>query len=131
LGPSIGSTRIFISLMSKGEWNCTKQAMNYHDFETCGLKRVLDMLSGKWKPLIMLNLFQNDQIRFIELWRNMPRVSKKVLLEQLRQMEVNGLIERLEINGFPPEVYYRLSERGRALGPNLQSLDEWGRLHAT
>jgi DNA-binding HxlR family transcriptional regulator len=105
--------------------------MNYHDFETCGLKRVLDMLSGKWKPLIMLNLFQNDQIRFIELWRNMPRVSKKVLLEQLRQMEVNGLIERLEINGFPPEVYYRLSERGRALGPNLQSLDEWGRLHAT
>jgi DNA-binding HxlR family transcriptional regulator len=46
-------------------------------------------------------------------------------------MEVNGLIERLEINGFPPEVYYRLSERGRALGPNLQSLDDWGRLHAT
>lgn len=99
--------------------------MKYKDFENCGLKRALDMLSGKWKPLVMLHLFENSQVRFTELWRTMPRVSKKVLLEQLRQMEADGLVERIEMNGFPPEVHYRLSSRAQALGPLLAGLDQW------
>ena len=100
--------------------------MNYTEFEQCGLKRSLDLLSGKWKPLILHHLFHEKEIRFIELWRKMPKVSKKVLLEQLHQMQEHHIIERIEKNGFPPQVYYRLHRDTKELGPALQILDRWG-----
>ncbi|MCM4157819.1 helix-turn-helix domain-containing protein [Gramella sp. AN32] len=100
--------------------------MTYKDFENCGLKKSLDLLSGKWKPLILHHLFLEDKIRFIELWRMMPRVSKKVLLEQLKNMEEDQLIRRIEIKSFPTQVYYSLHENTRALGPALQIMERWG-----
>jgi DNA-binding HxlR family transcriptional regulator len=100
--------------------------MNYKDFENCGLKRALNMVSGKWKPMILHFLFHYGEYRFNDLWRSMPKVSKKVLSEHLRQMEKQGLIMRREVNGFPSEVYYDLSKKGRELGPILAALDKFG-----
>ncbi|WP_162415612.1 winged helix-turn-helix transcriptional regulator [Cyclobacterium roseum] len=100
--------------------------MDYKDFENCGLKKALNMVSGKWKPMILHFLFHYGEYRFNDLWRSMPKVSKKVLTEHLRQMEEQGLIKRREVNGFPLEVYYHLSEKGRELGPILAALDEFG-----
>ncbi|MGE8553228.1 MAG: winged helix-turn-helix transcriptional regulator [Chryseobacterium jejuense] len=90
------------------------------------MRKSLDILSGKWKPLILHNLFDEDQVRFVELWRNMPRVSKKVLAEQLKQLEDDHIIQRIEVYNFPPEVYYKLTEKGQKLGPILSRLHEWG-----
>jgi DNA-binding HxlR family transcriptional regulator len=104
--------------------------MKYNEFEHCGLNVSLQMLSGKWKPIILYHLFHNQQIRFTELWRIIPKVAKKVLLDHLRQMENDGLIIRNERSGFPPEVCYRLSEKGKALGPILSSLETWANEHA-
>ncbi len=101
--------------------------MNYEEFENCGLKRSLDLLSGKWKPLILYHLFKQKEIRFIELWRCMPKVSKKVLLEQLKQMEENKIVKKIEKNGFPPEVYYQMHEESKELGSILLALDNWGK----
>ena len=103
-----------------------EKEMDYKDFENCGVKKTLDMVSGKWKPLILHFLFHHGAFRFNELWRSMPKVSRKVLTEHLRQLEAKGLIERQVVNGFPPEVYYDLSEKGKALGPILAALDEFG-----
>ncbi|MGK6341034.1 winged helix-turn-helix transcriptional regulator [Chryseobacterium sp. DT-3] len=100
--------------------------MNFEEFKNCGLRRSLDFLSGKWKPLILHNLFEEDQVRFVELWRKMPRVSKKVLSEQLKQMEENHIIQRIEVYNFPPEVYYKLTDQGKKLGPILNQLHQWG-----
>ncbi|WP_313000298.1 winged helix-turn-helix transcriptional regulator [Chryseobacterium gleum] len=100
--------------------------MNFEEFKNCGLRRSLDVLSGKWKPLILQNLFEEGQVRFAELWRNMPRVSKKVLAEQLKQLEKDLIIERTEVYNFPPEVYYKLTEKGQKLGPILSELHSWG-----
>ncbi|MCQ9639689.1 helix-turn-helix transcriptional regulator [Chryseobacterium sp. WG14] len=100
--------------------------MNFEEFKTCGLRRSLDILSGKWKPLILSSLFEEEQVRFVELWRKMPRVSKKVLAEQLKQLEENNIIQRIEVYNFPTEVYYRLTEKGQKLGPILSELHEWG-----
>jgi DNA-binding HxlR family transcriptional regulator len=100
--------------------------MNFKNFENCGLKKALDRISVKWKPLILYFLFYQGEIRFNDLWRSMPKVSKKVLTTHLREMEAQGLIVRNEVNGFPPEVYYDLSEKGKALGPILATLDEFG-----
>ena len=100
--------------------------MDVKNFENCGLKKALDMIAGKWKPLILYFLFYQGEFRFNDLWRSMPKVSKKVLTTHLRQMEAQGLIVRNEINGFPSEVYYDLSEKGKALGPILDALDDFG-----
>ena len=58
--------------------------MNYKDFENCGLKRALDMVSGKWKPMILHFLFHYGEHRFNDLWGSMPKVSKKVLSEHCK-----------------------------------------------
>ncbi|CAM3021037.1 transcriptional regulator [Chryseobacterium flavum] len=100
--------------------------MNFEEFKNCGLRRSLDILSGKWKPLILSCLFEEDKVRFVELWRQMPRVSKKVLSEQLKQLEENDIIQRIEVYNFPPEVYYTLTDRARKLGPILNALHNWG-----
>lgn len=76
--------------------------------------------------MILLTLFQEEKVRFVELWRNMPSVSKKVLSEQLRQLEEDGIIQRVEVYNFPPEVYYRLTEKAVKLGPVIDALHDWG-----
>ena len=104
--------------------------MAYQQFRHCGLNVTLAMLSGKWKPIILYHLFHNDEMRFTELWRIIPKVAKKMLLEHLRQLEEHGLIEREEKHNFPPEVYYRISEKGRTLGPTLAAMEAWANEHA-
>lgn len=88
------------------------------------------MLSGKWKPIILYHLFHNERMRFTELWRIIPKVAKKVLLEDLKQMEMNDLIVRQERHTFPPEVYYSISEKGKTLGPTLAALEAWANEYA-
>ncbi|UOQ52894.1 winged helix-turn-helix transcriptional regulator [Hymenobacter cellulosivorans] len=100
----------------------------YHDVEFCATRVALGMLAGKWKPILFFHLFAGPR-RFTELWRDIPRVSKKVLLEQLRQLEAAGLVERTVHNGFPPEVSYQLSAKGAELGPILHRLDQWAVKH--
>jgi DNA-binding HxlR family transcriptional regulator len=100
----------------------------YHEVECCAARVALGLISGKWKPIIFFHL-AHGSLRFTELWREIPRVSKKVLLEQLRQLETAGLVERTVQNGFPPEVSYHLSAKGAELAPILQRLEEWALAH--
>jgi DNA-binding HxlR family transcriptional regulator len=100
----------------------------YHEVEFCATKVALGLLSGKWKPIIFFHL-ASGSLRFTELWRAIPRVSKKVLLEQLRQLEDAGIVERTVHNGFPPEVTYHLTPKGAELAPILQRLDQWALTH--
>lgn len=100
--------------------------MKYKDFQNCGLKRALDMISGKWTPPILYFLFNNQDMRFNDLWRSIPKISKKVLSERLKQLENVGLISKREVDSFPIEVYYSLSEKGKSLGNILSDLDDFG-----
>jgi len=100
--------------------------MKYKDFQNCGLKRALDMISGKWTPPILYFLFNNQEMRFNDLWRSIPKLSKKVLSEHLKQLEHVGLISKREVDSFPIEVYYSLSEKGKLLGNILSDLDDFG-----
>lgn len=99
--------------------------MNVHEFENCGLNRFFKLFSGKWKALILYHFFSEADIRFTELWRVMPKVSKKVLLEQLKELERDGIVVRKQLNTFPPEVYYGLSEKGRSLLPLIGMIETW------
>jgi DNA-binding HxlR family transcriptional regulator len=92
------------------------------------LEVALDVLDGRWKVLILFHLFSAPVLRFSELRRAMPRISQKMLIQQLRDLENDGVIDRTVYPEVPPKVEYRLTEDGTALRPALQALQSWAAL---
>ncbi|MDQ1098121.1 MULTISPECIES: winged helix-turn-helix transcriptional regulator [Chryseobacterium] len=99
--------------------------MNYKEIENCPLNVFLKSFSGKWKPIILYCFFKNGNMRFTDLWRAIPAVSKKVLLQQLKELEKSEIVQRTQINTFPPEVFYGLSGKGDSLLPVILIIEEW------
>lgn len=95
----------------------------------CELYIVLELIGGKWKPLILFWL-KEDTLRFGQLRQRMPEVSQKVLTQQLRELEQGGIIRRDVFAEVPLRVEYSLSPLGRSLIPHLQSLHDWVLEHA-
>ncbi|MBC2863648.1 winged helix-turn-helix transcriptional regulator [Streptomyces mexicanus] len=93
----------------------------------CGIDAALDVVSGKWKGLVLWELHTHGVRRFAELRRALPGVSEKMLTQHLRQMEEDGLVHRRVYAEVPPRVEYSLTESGAALNDALRPLGEWGR----
>lgn len=92
-------------------------------------ERALKVISGRWKPIILYNLFDGAK-RLSELQRLMPSITQKVLIHQLREMESHGLVSREIYRQVPPRVDYTATVLGLSLEPVLLALCEWGRMHA-
>ena len=90
-----------------------------------GVEQALEMLTGRWKLLILFHLFGGQVQRFSDLERLLPEVSQKMLAQQLRQLERDGLVERIVHPLVPPKVEYRLTEWGQSLCPALDALLAW------
>ena len=89
----------------------------------------LDVIGGKWKPLIIYAL-NDETLRFSQLLdRLQPRITQRMLTKQLRQLETDGLIIRKVYTQVPPKVEYSLTELGKSLMPILDQLCEWGSEH--
>jgi DNA-binding HxlR family transcriptional regulator len=95
------------------------------DMAAAGIETVLKMLEGRWKMVILFQLFARPVLRFSELERAIPKVSQKMLAQQLRELERDGLVERQVYAEVPPRVEYRLTGWGHALCPALDQLLEW------
>jgi DNA-binding HxlR family transcriptional regulator len=94
----------------------------------CPLYTALGVIEGRWKAMLYQRL--SEQPRGLgALQRAMPGLSRKVLVEQLRQMEADDLLVRRELGDRLGSVEYRLTEHGRALGPVFEALWLWGRGH--
>ncbi|MFF3490530.1 winged helix-turn-helix transcriptional regulator [Streptomyces sp. NPDC002795] len=93
----------------------------------CGIDAALDVVSGKWKGLVLWELHTHGVRRFAELRRALPGVSEKMLTQHLRQMEADGLVDRTVYAQVPPKVEYSLTASGAALNEALLPLGEWGR----
>ena len=85
----------------------------------------LKVLEGRWKLVILFHLFGGKVLRFSELERAIPGVSQKVLTQQLRQMENDGLVTRTVHPQVPPKVEYSLTDWGQALCPALDAILVW------
>ena len=96
--------------------------------EECPVKTTVDVIGGKWKPLILFELKAGIK-HFGELKRALTGVRHKVLIEQLRQLEAEEVIERTVQTGPVMRTEYRLSAYGESLRPILQSMAEWGIEH--
>ena len=90
----------------------------------CSLVHSMNIIGGKWKP-ILLYLLANGSMRFGKLLIHTPTISKKVLTDQLKELEEDGLIIRTRYAEVPPRVEYSLSEKGEALLPILKALSDW------
>ena len=91
----------------------------------CPVSVILVILSGKWKTLIIHHLMSGTK-RFNELRRLMPEVTQRMLTNQLRELETDGLITRTIYPQIPPKVEYSLTDIGLALKPILAELEAWG-----
>ena len=83
------------------------------------------MISGKWAVLILLYL-QDGPLRFNKLLRKMPKMTHATLSAQLKSLEENGLIRRVQYEAIPPRVEYSLTEIGERFQPVVAALETWG-----
>lgn len=91
----------------------------------CALDASMDVIGGKWKALILWALDERLH-RFGELRRSLPGVSEKVLAQQLRELEADGIVRRTVYDEVPPRVEYELTDEGVALHAALGALSQWG-----
>ena len=92
---------------------------------TCGLDATLKVISGKWKPLILYFLLRGPT-RYGELKRAIRDVSDKVLIQQLKELEADGVLRRNDYKEVPPRVDYTLTALGQSLARALEPLCQWG-----
>ncbi|MEC2077130.1 helix-turn-helix domain-containing protein [Metabacillus fastidiosus] len=92
------------------------------------VEATLEVIGGKWKCVILCHLTHGKK-RTSELKRLMPNITQKMLTQQLRELEEDGVIERIVYNQVPPKVEYQLSEYGKSLEQILNSLCTWGETH--
>lgn len=86
----------------------------------------LSVIGGKWKMVIIYLLAENQPVRFNELKRQIGAITYKMLSSQLKELEKDGLVKRMEYPHIPPKVEYSLTEKAETLLPVLEGLCEWG-----
>ncbi|CAI9389637.1 TPA: helix-turn-helix transcriptional regulator [Citrobacter amalonaticus] len=90
-----------------------------------GVEHVLRLLEGRWKLIILFHLFDGKVQRYSDFEKLIPGISQKMLAQQLRQLEADGIVSRTVYPQVPPKVEYRLTEWGQALCPALDAMLKW------
>ncbi|AYA06753.1 MULTISPECIES: winged helix-turn-helix transcriptional regulator [Rahnella] len=90
-----------------------------------GVEHVLRLLEGRWKLIILFHLFDGKIQRYSDFEKLIPGISQKMLAQQLRQLEADGIVSRTVYPQVPPKVEYRLTEWGQALCPALDAMLKW------
>ena len=93
--------------------------------EPCAVDITLKAIGGRWKVLILQELFKGTR-RFSQLHRGIPGITQKMLTQQLREMEKHCIISGLVYAEIPPKVEYSLTPLGESLWPVLLAMHEWG-----
>lgn len=98
---------------------------NFRCTPGCSVEATLSVLDGKWKGVILYHLLERT-LRFNEIRRLLPSITQRMLTQQLRGLEEDGLITRKIYAQIPPKVEYSLSEYGRTLEPIILAMQQWG-----
>jgi DNA-binding HxlR family transcriptional regulator len=96
----------------------------------CPIARSLEVVGDRWALLIVRDLFTDGPLRFQDLQRRLRGASPNTLSARLKALEAEGVVERRFYAQHPPRADYRLTAKGRSLGPVLKVLRDWGRHHA-
>ena len=103
--------------------------MNFSRTYKCPIDATINLIGGKYKALLLWKLLEDDVCRFNELQRFLSPITSKMLTQQLREMESDGLIIRVVYPVVPPKTEYSLTEFGRSIIPVLDAMNNWGRMY--
>lgn len=92
----------------------------------CPVETSMEVLGGKWKPRILWKLTRDGTLRYAQIKRDLGHITPKMLTQQLRELERDGLVVRKVYSEVPPRVEYSLSDFGKTLRPVLHALADWG-----
>ena len=95
----------------------------------CPVEATLDVIGGKWKVVILYHLTHDGTHGFAVLRRKIPGVSERMLTQQLRELEEDGIVHREVYPEVPPKVEYSLTDYGKSLRPITEVMCEWGKRH--
>jgi DNA-binding HxlR family transcriptional regulator len=99
---------------------------NKLEYTKCPVTATVALIGGRWKTIILFVLTEHTR-RFGEISVRMPSISRKVLTEQLKELEADGLISRKQYKESPPRVEYSLTELGKSLSPIFNAMAVWGK----
>ena len=94
--------------------------------EGCGLKKVISIVGGKWKIMILCVIDNNEVVRYGEIRRTVHGITNTMLANSLKELEADGLVERKMYDEMPVRVEYNLTDRAKSLIPILLELKKWG-----
>ena len=94
----------------------------------CPVVYCMNIIGGKWKPSI-IHMIRTDRNRYSLLLKNITEISKQTLTNQLRELESDGIIERIIYAEIPPRVEYKITSYGSSILPIIDSMYQWGKLH--
>ena len=100
-----------------------------YDRVACPVEATLELIGGKWKGIVLYYLL-DGRLRFSELNRKIGCVTQRMLTKQLRELEADGLVNRIVYAEVPPRVEYELTNEGCSLKPIISALKDWGEAHA-
>ncbi len=107
--------------------NCENYVLNMKNKEyECSFEIAIDLIGGKWKPIIIWHLGTKGTKRFSELKKLLPHITQKMLTQQLRELENDRLVKRKVYPQVPPKVEYSLTDLGESLMPILTMMCGWG-----
>lgn len=92
----------------------------------CPLEYTQKFIGSKWKPIILWHLSVEGVKRYGELKKSLAKISHKMLSQQLKELEMDGLVHREEYHQIPPKVEYTITKKGRTLLPILEMMNKWG-----
>ena len=93
----------------------------------CPVESTLQIISGKWKSVILYHLMKKQVCRFSELQKLMPHCSRRMLALQLNELEQDNIIVKRVYPAVPPKTDYRLTSLGKSLSPVIMAMEQWGR----
>jgi DNA-binding HxlR family transcriptional regulator len=100
-------------------------------YNSCPLYYTISTIEGKWKWIILWEVYQAEVIRYNKLKDTLEPIAHKTLSNQLKELESSNLIHREQYNEIPPKVEYSLTEEGKTLVPILKLMYQWGEKHIT
>ncbi|MYV16039.1 winged helix-turn-helix transcriptional regulator [Furfurilactobacillus milii] len=101
----------------------------YNCEEGCPVESTLQIISGKWKSVILYHIIQENICRFSQFQRWMPECSHRMLALQLAELEEDGVVQKRVYPVIPPKTEYRLTDFGKTLVPVIDAMEKWGNFY--